>query len=89
MWYTLNLTPIRKKGPPMSDNHRRLEGWTSLIQRSDRCDWSLFSLALALLEHFLNQVLPLPLAFVPLELLLFKVLFRTLFLYGNKYSILD
>ena len=48
-----------------------LEGWTSLIHRSDRCDWSLFSLGLALLEHFLNQVLPLPVAFIPLELFTF------------------
>jgi hypothetical protein len=43
------------------------EGWNTIIHRTDRLDLSLFNLGLALLEHFLNELLPLPLAFVPLE----------------------
>jgi hypothetical protein len=45
-----------------------VEGWDSIIHRTDRCDLSLFSLGFALLEHFLNQTMPLPVAFVPILL---------------------
>src|SRR2546426_12422773 len=34
------------------------EGWRSVIHRSDRCDVSLFQLGLRLLEHFINENLP-------------------------------
>ena len=34
------------------------EGWRSVIHRSDRCDVSLFQLGLRLLEHFMNENLP-------------------------------
>ena len=34
------------------------EGWRSVIHRSNRCDISLFQLGLRLLEHFLNEDLP-------------------------------
>jgi len=36
--------------------------WVSLIHRSDRCDLSLFQLGLRLLDHFLNNDLPIPFA---------------------------
>ena len=39
------------------------EVWVPIIHRTDRCDWSLFRLGLALLEHFLNDDLPIPVAF--------------------------
>lgn len=39
--------------------------WRKVIHRTDRCDLSLFQLGLRLLEHFLNQALPLPVAFQP------------------------
>jgi hypothetical protein len=45
-----------------------LEGWTPVIHRTDRCDLSLFQLGLRLLEHFLNEHIPLPIAFQMLEL---------------------
>jgi hypothetical protein len=45
-----------------------LEGWVSVIHRTDRCDLSLFQLGLRLLEHFLNDDLPIPVAFQMLEL---------------------
>lgn len=38
-------------------------GWDKLIHRTDRCDLSLFQLGLDLLEHFLNEAIPLPVAF--------------------------
>lgn len=41
--------------------------WVEIIHRSDRCDWSLFRLGLALLDHFLNEVLPIPVSFNLLE----------------------
>jgi len=41
--------------------------WTKIIHRSDRCDWSLFRLGLALLDHFLNELLPIPVSFNLLE----------------------
>jgi Transposase DDE domain len=37
--------------------------WVKLIHRPDRCDWSLFRLGLALLDHFLNEDLPIPVSF--------------------------
>ena len=37
--------------------------WVSIIHRSDRCDWSLFRMGLALLDHFLNENLPIPVSF--------------------------
>ena len=39
------------------------EGWLAVIHRQDRCDLSLFQLGLSLLAHFLNEGLPLPVAF--------------------------
>jgi len=37
--------------------------WVSTIHRTDRCDLSLFKLGLELLEHFLNENIPIPVAF--------------------------
>lgn len=37
--------------------------WLKLIHRPDRCDLSLFQLGLRLLDHFLNEDLPLPFSF--------------------------
>ena len=37
--------------------------WVSIIHRTDRCDLGLFQLGLDLLEHFLNDSLPIPVAF--------------------------
>ena len=34
------------------------EGWRELIHRRKRCDLSLFQLGLRILEHFLNEELP-------------------------------
>jgi hypothetical protein len=45
----------------------QLEGWVDIIHRTDRCDWSLFHLGLSLLEHLLNENLPIPVAFNLLE----------------------
>ena len=42
-----------------------LEGWDKIIHRAGRCDLSLFSLGLALLDHFTNHSLPIPVAFIP------------------------
>ena len=39
------------------------DGWNAIIHRTDRCDLSLFQLGLALLDHFLNEGLPIPVAF--------------------------
>ena len=39
------------------------EHWTKLIHRADRCDWSLFHMDLALLDFFLSEKLPIPVAF--------------------------
>jgi Transposase DDE domain len=39
------------------------ERWQSIIHRRKRCDLSLFQLGLRLLEHFLNEELPLPVQF--------------------------
>jgi len=37
--------------------------WVKVIHRPDRCDWSLFRLGRALLDHFLNEDLPIPVSF--------------------------
>jgi hypothetical protein len=37
--------------------------WTAIIHRTDRCDLSLFQLGLRLLDHFLNEHLPILFAF--------------------------
>jgi hypothetical protein len=39
------------------------DGWVAVIHRTDRCDLSLFQLGLSLLEHLLNEHLPIPVAF--------------------------
>jgi hypothetical protein len=33
------------------------DDWVKTIHRLDRCDWSLFRLGLALLDHFLNELI--------------------------------
>jgi hypothetical protein len=43
------------------------DDWVKTIHRADRCDWSLFRLGLALLDHLLNEVLPIPVSFNLLE----------------------
>ena len=44
------------------------EKWVAVIHRPDRCDLSLFQLGLDLLEHFLNESLPIPVSFqMPIE----------------------
>ncbi len=43
------------------------EDWVKTIDRPDRCDWSLFRLCLALLDHFLNELIPIPVSFNLLE----------------------
>ncbi len=44
------------------------DGWLRVIHRADRCDLSLFQLGFALLDHLLNEGLPLPVAFHPPDL---------------------
>src|SRR5262249_42561949 len=39
------------------------EGWREDIHRKKRCDLSLFQLGLRILEHFLNEELPIPVQF--------------------------
>ena len=39
------------------------DGWLRVIHRVYRCDLSLFQLGLALLDHLLNEHLPIPVAF--------------------------
>ena len=39
------------------------EGWKEIIHRRKRCDLSLFQLGLRVLEHFLNEELPIPVQF--------------------------
>ena len=39
------------------------DDWVQIIHRTDRCDLSLFQLGLNLLEHFLNEHLPIPVGF--------------------------
>jgi Transposase DDE domain len=41
------------------------QGWDKIIHRTDRCDLSLFQLGLRLLDHFLNEGIPIPVAFTP------------------------
>ena len=41
----------------------KTDGWQSIIHRKSRCDLSLFRLGLQLLEHFLNENLPIPVQF--------------------------
>jgi hypothetical protein len=43
------------------------DDWVKVIHRPDRCDWSLFRLGLALLDHLLNELLPIPVSFNLLE----------------------
>ncbi len=43
----------------------RRDDWLSQIHRTDRCDLSLFQLGLVLLDHMLNEGLPIPVAFRP------------------------
>jgi hypothetical protein len=43
------------------------DSWVKIIHRPDRCDWSLFRLGLALLDHLLNELLPIPVSFNLLE----------------------
>jgi len=44
------------------------DDWVKTIHRPDRCDWSLFRLGLALLDHFLNELIPIPVSFNLLEI---------------------
>ena len=46
----------------------RRHDWLSRIHRTDRCDLSLFQLGFVLLDHLLNEALPLPVAFHPPDL---------------------
>jgi hypothetical protein len=39
------------------------DNWVKIIHRTDRCDLSLFQLGLDLLDHFLDEGLPIPVAF--------------------------
>jgi len=41
----------------------KFDGWQAIIHRRNRCDLSLFRLGLQLLEHFLNEGLPIPVQF--------------------------
>jgi hypothetical protein len=43
------------------------DDWVRIIHRPDRCDWSLFRLGLALLDHMLNELIPIPVSFNLLE----------------------
>lgn len=43
------------------------QDWVRIVHRTDRCDWSVFRLGLALLDHFLNESLPIPVSFNLLE----------------------
>jgi hypothetical protein len=43
----------------------RRDDWLSHIHRTDRCDLSLFQLGFVLLDHLLNETLPIPVAFRP------------------------
>lgn len=42
-------------------------GIDQLLHRTDRCDWSIFRMGIAFLDHCLNQLLPLPLSFCLLK----------------------
>ncbi|GJD54103.1 hypothetical protein OPKNFCMD_6885 [Methylobacterium crusticola] len=41
----------------------KTDGWQGIIHRKSRCDLSLFQLGYRLLEHFLNEGLPIPVQF--------------------------
>ncbi len=41
----------------------KTDGWQEIIHRKNRCDLSLFQLGVRLLEHFLNEGLPIPVQF--------------------------
>ena len=43
----------------------RRDDWMDRIHRTDRCDLSLFQLGFVLLDHLLNEALPIPVAFRP------------------------
>ncbi len=43
------------------------EEWDKIIHRTDRCDLSLFQLGLRLLDHFLNEGMPIPVRLHALE----------------------
>lgn len=43
------------------------DGWIGIIHRQHRCDLSLFQLGLRLLDHFLNEGLPIPVQFYILD----------------------
>jgi hypothetical protein len=43
------------------------DSWIKNLHRLDRCDWSLFRLGLVLLDHMLNELLPIPVSFNLLE----------------------
>lgn len=45
-----------------------VEDWIGVIHRSDRCDLSLFQLGLRLLEYFLNEAIPIPAAFLMIDI---------------------
>ena len=44
------------------------DDWLRVIHRTERCDLSLFQLGFALLDHVLNEGLPIPVAFHPPDL---------------------
>jgi len=41
----------------------KYSGWNKIIHRTDWCDLSLFQLGLSLLNHFLNEGIPIPVSF--------------------------
>ena len=41
----------------------KADGWQGIIHRKNRCDLSLFQLGLRLLDHFMNEELPIPVQF--------------------------
>ncbi len=50
----------------------RVEGWNKVIHRTERVDYSLFNPGLNLLEHFFNEMMPLPASLIPLDHEVFK-----------------
>ena len=49
--------------PAPSGGECEKEGWRAIIHRRKRCDLSLSQLGLRMLEHFLNEDLPIPVQF--------------------------
>lgn len=45
-----------------------VEGWSKLVHRTELIDLSLVNLVLNPLEFFLNEQMPIPAAFIPLDL---------------------